>query len=419
MDEYKGKEKKGAIKEEEQENRKERYTNTNNETNDKADHDKVRYNEVNQGIKIELENEQKIEKEVENCQGNIGRLNREGLNKEKQIKKKKGRRKGPSPFVKIFGIAALVTIVLIGMIALAGVTVYKTFIYDEGSKGIISEEQAKGDNNTGTEIDLLPDESLNKTVAVFGTDATGRLTDVIFVVNLDRDSKEVNVIAVPRDTKVEWTKEQINVVPTRHRWVRSSKINEMTSLGGIENIRSLTIQTIEQLLGVKVDEYVIVNLNAFREIVDAIGGVEIEVKQRMKKDDFSQNLHIDLQPGIQILDGDKAEQFVRFRDYRTGDIGRIEAQQEFLQALAKKVLSLETIGKLPQIAKIVYDSVETDIKKEEILKYIPYVKNIKPQNLNFYMLPGDAHLEGGISYYFLDQEEVIKLVEEVFFKTNK
>lgn len=359
--------------------------------------------------KSELEREWKIETEVQNIQGDLDNLDQ---------KKTKKRRKPLSPFMKIFGIAALVTMVLIGMVALAGVTVYKTFIYDKDGENPITVDQVKETNKISGETPVVPTEGLNKTVAVFGTDITGKLTDVIFVVNLNEESREVNVIAVPRDTKVEWTKEQIAAVPTRNQWVRSSKINEMTSLGGIENVRTLTIQTIEQLMGIKIDEYIVVNLNAFREIVDAIGGVEVEVKQRMKKDDFSQNLHIDLHPGLQILDGNKAEQFVRFRDYRTGDIGRIEAQQQFLQAFTKKVLSPEIIIKLPQIAKIVYESVETDIDILDMPKYLPYVKNLKPHNLHFYTLPGDAHYEGTLSYYFLNQEEVMQLVDDIFFKTN-
>ena len=361
---------------------------------------------------------------LEDKQLNRGQLNRELFNignlEKKQLEraKIKKKKKRLSPFVKIFGMAALITMVLIGMVALAGVTVYKTFIEEQGGENPNTVMQVKKTDEVGSETPVVPSENLSKTVAVFGTDITGKLTDVIFVVHLDDKSKEVNVIAVPRDTKVEWTKEQIEAVPARNQWVRSSKINEMTSLGGIENIRVLTIQTIEQLMGIKVDHYVVVNLNAFREIVDAIGGVEVEVKQHMKKDDFSQNLHIDLYPGLQILDGDKAEQFVRFRSYKTGDIGRIEAQQQFLQALTKKILSPEIIVKLPQISKIIYESVETDMDILEMLKYVPYVKDFQAQNLHFYTLPGDAHYEDNLSFYFLNQEEVIKLVDDIFFKTN-
>ena len=207
----------------------------------------------------------------------------------------------------------------------------------------------------------------------------------------------------------------MSVLPQKHQWVRVGKINEMTSWGGIENIRPLTITTIERLLGVKIDNYVVVNLDAFRQIVDAIGGVEVEVKQRMKKDDYSQDLHIDLSPGVQVLDGEKAEQFVRFRGYPTGDLGRIEAQQDFLEAFAKKILSPEIITKIPKILPILFTSLKTDIGLTEIPSYYPYLKDFDINQLHFSILPGEARIEEGLSCFFVDEEAVCTLVQELFF----
>ena len=255
----------------------------------------------------------------------------------------------------------------------------------------------------------------SKTVAIFGMDKAGSLTDVILVAHFKSETNEVNILSIPRDTKVEWTKEQTSILPKAHQWVRVSKINEMTSWGSIDDIRPLTIATLEKLLGVKIDHYVVVNLDAFRQIVDAIGGVEVEVKQRMKKDDYSQGLHIDLYPGVQVLDGEKAEQFVRFRSYPTGDLGRIEAQQQFLEAFAKKVLSPDIITKMPKIVPILFTSIKTDVGLTEIPTYYPYLKEFSMDKLHFSVLPGEAHEENNLSYFFPDLDAVCTLVQEFFF----
>lgn len=328
---------------------------------------------------------------------------------------------GKKAGLKIFFIAVLITTVLCGMVAIAGVTAYHAFVYDKGEEtitkveGNVPTEEAQDTATEEEEEPMAKVQSKDKNVAVFGTDEAGRLTDVIFIAHFKSETNEVNLLSIPRDTKVEWTKEQVSVLPQKHQWVRVGKINEMTSWGGIENIRPLTITTIERLLGVKIDNYVVVNLDAFRQIVDAIGGVEVEVKQRMKKDDYSQDLHIDLSPGVQVLDGEKAEQFVRFRGYPTGDLGRIEAQQDFLEAFAKKILSPEIITKIPKILPILFTSLKTDIGLTEIPSYYPYLKDFDINQLHFSVLPGEARIEEGLSYFFVDEEAVCTLVQELFF----
>lgn len=331
--------------------------------------------------------------------------------KNKVIKKKK------NVLLRTFLMSSLITTVVCGMVALAGVTAYHTFFYDKGQVT----ETALGEVPLTNQVEMegepiVATQEMNKTMAIFGTDQSGGLTDVIFVAHFNSETNAINIMGIPRDTKVEWREEQVNVLPKRHQWVSVGKINEMTSWGGIENIRSLTVSTIEFMLGIKIDNYIVVNLDAFRQIVDAIGGVEVDVKQRMKKDDYSQNLHIDLQPGLQILDGDKAEQFVRFRSYRNGDLGRITAQQQFLQAFAKKILSPEIITKIPKIIPILFTSIKTDISLTEIPNYYPYLTNFDINNLYFHVLPGEAGEENKLSFFFLNQEAVQNLVQILFFK---
>lgn len=343
----------------------------------------------------------------------------------------KPRKKGKeNKLVHIFLSAMIVTLGICTIGIGGGVITYNRFIYEaneamitnvieevenEGLKEVESQKQEEKDSEE-KDILLEMDKNINKTVAIFGTDFDGLRTDVIIVANFNSSTNKINMISVPRDTKVEWTLEQIKLLPEKYSWVERSKINEMTAWGGMNQIRGLTVRELENILGIKIDNYVIVSLTAFREIIDAIGGVEFDVRERMKKDDYSQNLHIDLYPGVQILDGEKAEQLVRYRDYIDGDLGRIRVQQAFLAEVAKKILSPEIIMKLPMIIPVILNSVKTDIDLVELVSYYPYIKNFDINNLSFYMLPGGDMYQNKVSYYIADLEEVEELINRLFFK---
>lgn len=323
---------------------------------------------------------------------------------------------------KVFLLAMGVTFIVCIMGTGIGAIVYNTFIHNDGVKAMSEKVEKQEDNllaESENEMDekklLQLDKRVNKTVAIFGTDVEGLRTDVVLVANFNSETNKVNVISVPRDTKVDWKSDQRSFLPTHNAWVKTSKINEMTAWGGIEQVRELTVRELENILGIKIDNYAVISTSVFREIIDAIGGVEFEVTERMKKDDYSQNLHIDLYPGIQLLDGDKAEQLVRYRDYIDGDLGRIKVQQKFLQAFAQKVLSPEIMIKLPKIIPVLLTSIKTDISLLELPEYYPYIKTFDINNLSFYTLPGIDRYENGISYYIANIEEIEELVNKLFF----
>lgn len=381
---------------------------------------------VNQGG---LEEKQASLKRLEGEDTNQAVLKNEKVNQRLLKEEKRSRHKGKrSITMKVLLCTLIVIFLSVGLITGAGIVAYNSLVYDKAQivkvesqqeenneEALINEKEQVSQNETSVPMPV-EENKLDKTVAIFGTDASGRLTDVIFLAHFDSKTKEVSLIAIPRDTKVDWTKEQMSILPERHKWVRFSKINEMTSWGGIENIRALTITTLESMLGVPIDNYVIVNLDAFRQIVDAIGGVEIDVQHYMEMRDHSQGLSISLTPGVQVLDGNKAEQFVRFRGYPNGDLGRIEAQQKFLEAFAKKVLSFDTLTKLPQLVDIAFASVKTDISLMELTTYVPYVKAFNMENLSFYVLPGEARYENNISYYFANHEKALEMIDQIFYK---
>lgn len=271
------------------------------------------------------------------------------------------------------------------------------------------------------------EEIFTQNIAVFGVDKDEMLTDVIMVVHLDSTSHKIKALSIPRDTKVIWDiglQQKLKEVkpdfePSSSTWV--TKLNEVAATGGTRNstiennVKTLTIYQLERMLGISIDNYVIVNLEAFRRIVDAIGGVEVDVPQRMYYTDNSQGLYIDLKPGLQTLDGEHAEMLIRYRRYLNGDVDRIKVQQLFLKALAQKVMSPQIVTKVPKIVPVMFESVKTDISLMDIPKYYTYLENLNTDNISFHSLPGIGAMENGLSYFFVDERALRQVLAEVFY----
>ena len=323
-----------------------------------------------------------------------------------KIKAKKGKKIKKKSLSKLFFKVMLITFIIVAAVLALAAYSYNKFLFN-------------GNSFLGVGSNKEPD-PINKTLAVFGVDEDGYRTDVIFVLNHNSESNKTRVISIPRDTKVEWTEDQQEVMRQEKGYaVEVSKINEMTSYGGIDNIRGLTIDEIENMLDIQIDNYVIVTIDAFRQIVDAIGGVEVDVPvldgEGLHYDDNYAGLHIHLEPGVQILNGEQAEGLVRFRKgYVDGDVGRIKTQQLFLEAFAKKVTSPEIITKLPGIINTIFNTVSTDVKLSDIPSYMPYLTSIDTTSLSFNIIPGEGRYENGKSYFFTDTDAIPGFITEIF-----
>lgn len=255
-------------------------------------------------------------------------------------------------------------------------------------------------------------------VAVLGTDEDGFRADVNMLVSFNTTTKELHMISVPRDTRVVMTDEMIRhlnkegaYIPQQNGVYGQCKLTELHAYAGEGNRSTFSVAMMEELLGVSVDYYIKFDLTAFKKVVDAVGGVDFYVPMNMYWDmtDTGGPL-INLKEGMQHLDGEKAEQLVRFRDgYVQKDLKRIEVQQEFIMALIEKVCSSETLlNRLDDLVEVVLDCTESDITVAEALKYVKYVKDLDPAKITSDTVPymGDPG-----KYVEMDEEGTKELID--------
>lgn len=273
-----------------------------------------------------------------------------------------------------------------------------------------------------------PDRAKRTNFAILGVDDDGTRTDTIMVGSYNRDTGTVDIISIPRDTYVEMPEERLQVLRAEGRWVPTDgvmKINAVHSLAGKEHGVAFAVAQLEELLGIQIDYSAKLDLAAFRHLVDAIGGVVFDVPQRMYYRDPEQGLYIDLQPGFQTLNGEQAEQLVRYRKadnhnpissgYAEGDLQRVKVQQAFVkefisQAMAKKNL-LSATGAL---ITTIFQYVETDFGIADIPKYLGDLKNFSSDNINLMTMPGDAAYIRGQSYVMIREPDMRDMLEVIF-----
>ena len=233
------------------------------------------------------------------------------------------------------------------------------------------------------------------TIMIMGVDTreddVGR-SDTLMVATIDPKKNQAALLSIPRDTRVKIK---------GHSW---DKINAAYAYGG----EKLTQRTVEDFLGVNMDHYVIINTHAFQKIIDAIGGIDIDVEKRMYYTDpwdDDGGLVIDLRPGMQHMDGKTAVTYVRYRD-EEGDIGRIKRQQKFMKACMDKIVSPSIIPKLPAVISEVVSSVKTDLSARQLLEFAGALKDAQKNGLKTDMVPGRPLYIDGVSYWIPNLEKL-------------
>lgn len=245
--------------------------------------------------------------------------------------------------------------------------------------------------------DYMGDDSI-LTVLLLGCDMregekSGR-SDTIMLAFVNLEEGAVNLLSIPRDTRVALAEGK-----------GTTKINHAYAYGG----QPLTRKTIESFLDVEIDRYVQVDFNGFADIIDALGGVDYNVEQRMYKPEEN----IDLQPGQQKLNGKQALAYVRWRGTATADIGRVERQQKFLNAVLDQVMSSGTIFKLPKLMNEINQSISTDFTVNELLALVEIYKEFTSVSFASDKLPGEGKTINGISYWSYYPNQTAELVAKM------
>ena len=256
-----------------------------------------------------------------------------------------------------------------------------SFVQKENSaQGKISEEQTEQSRQTEPFC-----------ILICGTDNSHKLTDVIIAARVDPAKNRIAMLQIPRDTYVG------DAYPT-------GKINAVYQKKGAKGLQIL----LQERFSVATDHYVIISTEAFRDIVDALGGIEMEVPRRIV---FTEDRI--LESGIQTLNGEQAEWFVRYRaGYVTGDIGRMQAQSLFLRALLKTALE-KTAAELAWIAGSRIGDIETDISLAEALEMISMIQKDLP-DISSEIVPGEGRMLNGFAVYIPDEERLAEIVADIF-----
>ncbi len=241
-------------------------------------------------------------------------------------------------------------------------------------------------------------------ILLLGIDAregeTDARTDSMVFVSVDPKLKKGVVISIPRDTRV-----TIN-------GSRDQKINAANMYGGVP----LAKKKVEEMLNTKIDYYGKANFAGFAEIIDILGGVTIDVEQRM----YYPEENIDLQPGLQTLNGYDALGYVRYRGYAMGDIARTEHQQNFIKALVARITQPSILVKIPKILGIIRASVETDIPMNKLVQMASWAPLFKREDVYTQTLPGyflDVRDSAGTllnSFWAADERIAKRLIEDMY-----
>ena len=253
--------------------------------------------------------------------------------------------------------------------------------------------------------------NLDKLYILAMGESTG-MSDTIIVCSYDPKTQKASMLSIPRDTFIGDSKAYATT---------SDKINAVYNGG--ENPER-TLEEVNEITGLNIQNYILIDTEALVELVDVIGGVEFNVPIDMKYDDNKQDLHVNLKAGMQTLNGDQVEQLVRFRhnadgttysyDYGIEDFGRMRTQREVIIAIAKQTIQFKNVTEIGNILDIAQKYVKTNMNFATLKDYIPYAIQMDTNNIKAEQLPGQSNYINGISFFEYDEEETKKVVDELF-----
>ena len=305
----------------------------------------------------------------------------------------------------------IVLIILLILLIAGGLFAYRVHRNGGGLSGMLATVVGH-DEETRKSL-----EELQVLLMGVSTDQEGvALTDTIMVASYNPNTQKAVLLSIPRDSFT-------GTNPKRA--VASDKIN---AIYNVTRDPKETVEAVNELTGLNLQHYAIVQTEALIELVDAIGPIEYYVPTNMNYDDTSQDLHIHFEEGLQEIDGQEAEELLRFRknndgtsfpeEYGDNDIGRMKNQREFITAVVEQTVKLENITKLGSIIDIASRNLITNVDFNLLKDYLPYAVEFSTENLQTASLPGsvpDLNQTNNVSIFVVDKEETEQLVTELFF----
>ena len=241
------------------------------------------------------------------------------------------------------------------------------------------------------------------------------LADAIMVGCFYRDTGDIKLMSIPRDMYTRIPVHRLEQMRAEGlRPPTTMKINAVRAFGGRNGTYYLK-QQLGEMLGVEFNYYVEVQLEAFVRIIDAMGGIYIDVPVPMFYNPPDQDLFINLSPGFQRLDGRTAEGLVRFRNFPTGDLGRNQTHMDFMSQLVSQMLTREAIMSDPLgMINIILNDVRSNIGLAAI-RYLPYVDRISGDSITTFTMPGRPAYVGGVSWFLADPQRVPETINQIFY----
>ena len=329
------------------------------------------------------------------------------INNNNEKKKKNKEKKKKSVFKKIMYVL-LVLITILG-----GLFTYKVCKNGGGLTGIVATVVG---HDTSTKKDLKDFKCLILGISTDQKDVN--LTDTIMVASYNPNTQKASLMSVPRDTFV-------GLNPAK-----ATPYDKINALYSRNNRPDETLEAVNRITGLDIKYYVVVKTEALIDLVNVIGGVTYNVPIDMYYTDKGQDLEIDLKAGEQEIDGDKAEQLLRFRknnngttypeSYGANDTGRMRTQREFIEATAKELLKPENIFKINDIVDVAVKNVITNINLDDVKNYIPYAIEFNLANLDTDTLPGTNTNKNtsGTWIYLINKEKSEKMVDKMFISRD-
>lgn len=241
-------------------------------------------------------------------------------------------------------------------------------------------------------------------------DLDSKLTDTIMVCSYNPKTQRASMLSIPRDTFIGKNKTRADGY---------DKINAVYSRDGAEE----AVDLVEEITGMDIKYYVVVNNQVVIDLINNIGGVYFDVPIDMNYDDKTQDLHIHLEAGYQKLDGDHAEQLLRFRhnnngtsyptEYGDNDYGRMKTQREFMVEVAKQTLKLKNVTRIKTIMTTIFQNVETNLTLDDVFPYVPWAVSFDTANISSNQVPGESKQYNKLWFFAHDEEETTKFVTEM------